>query len=868
MVQGNTSVSLSGERVRLWGVVQGVGFRPFITRLANRHGLRGYVRNRGGLVELSLLGGKNRRRRFRDALYDEMPQQAHLIREKWEPLLFSEKRQLSGSAGNRLLVLNKKTCPAAFQILASDQVSGLVFPSPDLPVCPDCLQEMAQPGNRRYQHALISCMSCGPRFSIMSQVPYDRLSTSLAAFPLCPDCRQEYRSIADRRFHAQTVSCLQCGPSLHWQARQPLSVNGNGTGSADPVPDASAAESGHGENLDHSQDYNNQDHSLDRAITAIHEGQVIAVKGIGGYHLVCDACNVSAVANLREIKQRDRKPFAVMFPDLDSIDSYAWLSAAEKEYLTSAARPVVLVRKKTARSSRPLAAGVCDDSAWIGAFLPYTPIQVILLGHCGPLVMTSANLSDQPILYQDQTMVDFMRQQPLLAGVLTHDRPILVGLDDSVMRVVADRPLLIRRSRGLVPLAIDMGEYLPSSVLLAAGGDLKATFALACQGFVWLSPPVGDLEQEAVQQQWHDLQQHYREILALRPDHFVVDSHPGYHSAQSIRSSSIHSNYTIGNPAKIAVLTTCQHHVAHIASVLAEHHLQGPVLGLAFDGTGYGDDQTIWGGELLLVGPGQMVHLGGLKPNDLPGGDTAMRDAWRSLLGYLVASAPELQGAFPKDDPLVFQQAGLNLPLNRLFPDQDRRAVNWLAEAIRQHVGCHANSSMGRLFDAVCVLLGLSDRNHYEGECGSLLESQARQALDEQMEPWPVHLAMQVEPEQQICRLDPAPIWLSLLQGLKQGASIPALALGFHQAIAEGALLLCERGYRQGVSLGNRPDDIRRVACSGGVFQNTVLCGLVQDTLSQAGFTVYWNERVPPNDGGICLGQVYMAMQEMKNEEK
>lgn len=810
-------------RIRLWGIVQGVGMRPLTVRLARSMGLAGTVRNQDSLVEIQLHASPAEQDTFLQRLRDSKPEPAVFVRQ-----------HVAEIAPRRL--------PRPFAILPSrgpdrepepaPEAAGLAFPAPDLPVCAACERELADADNRRTGHPFISCMHCGPRYSILDRLPYDRATTAMRDFPLCPACAREYSEPADRRYHAQTVACPDCGPVLSWSDRS----------APDPVFGAEA---------------------LTLAIQALQAGQVIAVKATGGFHLACDPTQPEAVTRLRGIKQRDRKPFAVLFPDLASLDPYALVSDPEASLLAAAARPIVLLSRKsgspaaagwsgpawtgsgepesTGPAARPLAADVCGQSAYLGAMLPSTPVQILLAQACGPLVMTSANPSGENLVYQDEAMFDFWQAQPALAGLLGHNRPIRTGLDDSVARICNGRTQLIRRARGYVPLAVDLGLAAGPTVL-ACGGDLKATAALARDGFAWLTQPAGDLDSVLSQETWQAQVSRLQTILGLSPGLLAVDLHPGYHS----RRQACFLSQQGGLP-----LQGWQHHQAHIASVLAEHQLRQPVIGVAFDGTGFGSDGTVWGGEFLVCSGTHFDRLACLQPVLLPGGDAGMRDAWRSLAGYLLA-------------------AGLPVPVWLAEPADPRWPV--VQAALRNRINCLPNSSLGRLFDAVCALLGLGEVNTFEGDCATRLEAMARLA---QARGWPAEpLAFEIEPFS-----DPAvraaarrqeasarPLLAAIIAALAplcqsgSGSSladasrrqlVARLALGFHEAVCQMTVTLCAQ---LAATTG-----IWTIAVSGGVFQNGLLTEITDDALTRRGFRVYWNEQVPPNDSGLCLGQAWLS---------
>lgn len=860
--------------IRIWGIVQGVGMRPLAACLARSLSLRGSVRNAGGMLEITIAGPTAQLDLFWTRLLAEKPEPAVFVRHQIETI------------GTDALQIDP-TAAADFVIETSREGDGLAFPAPDLAICAACEAELDDPEDRRFRHPFISCMHCGPRYSILEHLPYDRETTTMATYPMCPDCAGEYRSDTDRRFHAQTIACPDCGPVLEWVE---IAKPGSGTAMTVKASMASLARLPASTTATTRDASSANSFALDRAIEAVRAGCVIAVKATGGYHLVCDARNQEAVLACRGIKQRDQKPFAVLFADPDEIRKYAELNPEELDLLGSQARPVVLLHQRltiaesdeysAAPAQAPLADAVSLHSPWLGAMLPSTPIQLIIAEACGPLVMTSANRSDDQLIFRDDDMLSFGREQPGLTGILTHDRPILTGLDDAVVRWIyhpetarqqatvietdqrRNRPgrvQLIRRARGYVPLAIDIGATIQdtsSSTILALGADLKSTSAWSTSGFAWPTQPAGDLARMDVQQAWRDQQLHLQRLLRVSPDLVCHDLHPAYFST-AYADTLIQETTNLGR-------LPIQHHHAHIASVIAEHHLQEPVLGIAMDGTGFGTDQTVWGGEFLCCSGTTFERMAQFKSVILPGGDTGMRDAWRSLAGYL-------------------EDAGLPNPTWLTGEMGSSEQLSMVRAALRVGINCVPNSSAGRLFDAVCALLDLSAVNHYEGECGSLLEYQAIRASTQALTPWP--LAFTISPAGQTGQrgqtglndqasqtreysqthsdnnliIDPAPVVRGIYDAMaarQPGQDnvdlIPRLALGFHQAICDATLEVCHRlSFQTG---------LRTNALSGGVFQNSVLVSMLDLALTQAGFRVYWNEKVPPHDGGICLGQAWLAM--------
>ncbi len=776
------AVPLVWETLTVIGIVQGVGMRPFVARLADRHGLAGSVRNAGAHLVIKAGGTSRQLEAFRSELVREAPSAAQIVR-------------LSVVRSDGALTEPQKN-QTGFVIGESEPADGLVLISPDLAICPDCQRELKDPANRRFGHALISCMHCGPRFSIIQKLPYDRIRTTLQEFPLCPKCQEEYDDRKDRRYHAQTVSCPDCGPQLSLGQLQGLPA-------------------------------------LARAVEILENGGILGVKNMSGYHLVCRPDLKKAVARLRQLKNREAKPFAVVFPDLDSLRQYAELTSSECGQLCTPARPIVLVRPRLPKSQKLLHPLVASGSKLLGAFLPASPLQIQLTDRLGPLVMTSANLSGEIICTDDQKMAEFAAKTGL-DGVLTHDRPIETGLDDSVLRLAGDVPLLIRRARGFVPLPVDLMAAAGAAAsdagklrLIAAGSDLKAAFALVRDGLCYLGAPMGDLADSSIAESWEQQLEHWNRILDCRPDRLVVDCHPDYFSSGLLQRRF----------PDVPVMRV-QHHQAHIASVLAENPGQKKVLGVAFDGTGYGTDGTIWGGEWLIVEGTSVTRAACLRPIPVAGGDFARKRAWQSLICHLVAAG--LSG-----DDLIFAAPCL----------QQRPAETLLiAAACRREIGTVRNSSMGNLFDSVCAMLDFGDTNRYEGECGQLLEQAAEEARLLNLPAWPLSGRFGISENENRCFwLDPAPLFAAMRAALAAGADRRSLALGFHEALAGQVSDICQK-----ICAGN---DISVVALSGGCFQNVLLLEKSAALLRQNGLTVLTNRRVSPGDGGLALGQAWLGLE-------
>jgi hydrogenase maturation protein HypF len=679
--------------------------------------------------------------------------------------------------------------------------------SPDVAVCADCLRELRDPAGRRYRHPFITCTNCGPRFTIVTALPYDRAATTMAGFPMCPACRAEYEDPADRRFHAQPIACPACGPRLEL-------VDGSGAAlGGDPVAEARAR---------------------------LAAGQIVAVKGLGGYHLACDAGNPAAVAELRRRKQRGGKPFAVMVADLDTARRLVTLTDDEERLLTDPRRPIVLLPRRPdaaplpapdptdgAENPGPARAGVAAEVAPgnpdLGLLLPYTPLHVLLFGlpgdPAGPgaLVMTSGNLSGEPIVTGDDEAL--RRLGPLADCWLRHDRAIRVPCDDSVSRHVAGGELPVRRSRGYAPLPLALPFDVPP--MLAAGADLKNTCALATGRYAWLSQHVGDMDDLATIDALTATEAHLGELTGVRPELVVADLHPGYRSAGWARRRAG------GLPVRLV-----QHHHAHIASVMAEHGL-GPdehVIGIAFDGTGYGPDGAVWGGEALIAGYKSYRRAARLGYVPLAGGDASVRRPYRMALSHLRAA-----GVCWNPD----------LPAVAACPPAEREL---LARQFRGGAGCVPTSSMGRLFDAVSSLAGVRHTVEYEAEAAIVLEGLARSASGSRAHPYGFELCPSPDgPDVADC----GPVIRQVAADVLAGVPAAVVAARFHASVAALIVMIAE-SCRERAGL-----DV--VALGGGVFQNALLIEEAQRALRERGFTVLRPRLLPPNDGGIALGQLVIG---------
>jgi hydrogenase maturation protein HypF len=773
------STALAARAVLVEGVVQGVGFRPFVWRLATELQLAGRVRNAAGRVEIEARGSAGALDAFARRLRIDAPPRARV-----ERVLVSD---LDPQAAADLPL------PFLIDESVSAAASERLFP-PDIATCDDCLAEMSDPDDRRYRYPFTNCTNCGPRATIIEQLPYDRAQTTMRAFPLCPDCEREYRDPRDRRFHAEPVACPVCGPRLAWRP----------TGAPAAIATGEPA--------------------LDAAVRDLRAGRIVAVKGLGGYHLACDATDDVAVRRLRDRKRRWAKPFAVMVRDVSVAATLCRVGSLERRLLTGPARPIVLLEARRVRSSS-IAPSVAAGNRRLGVFLPYTPLHHLLLGAVGrPLVLTSGNLTDEPLATDDDDAL--ARLAGLADGFLAHDREIRARYDDSVTRVVARRESVVRRARGYAPEPLPLPVATPVP-LLAVGAELKHTFTLARGSRAHVAPHNGDLEDLATHRAFTDGLAHLSRLLALEPEVVVHDLHPEYLSTKFAQDR-------FSPRQRIAV----QHHHAHVASCAAEHGIREPFLGVAFDGLGMGDDGTLWGGEILLADLRGYTRLGRFGQAPLPGGALAVRRPYRMALGYLFG-AEALDGR--SDEPGLPVTDGLAAGfLARLDP----REIALVRRQVERGLNAPVASSAGRLFDAAAALLGIRDIAEFEAQAAIDLELAAgeRPAL-----PLPYALAVR----DGLLVYDPRPTLAALLAARAGGAAAGPLAAAFQATITEVTrAMLSDARERTGV---------RTVCCSGGVFQNRRLASSLLRRLAGDGFEAFINRQVPVNDGGVSYGQAAVA---------
>jgi hydrogenase maturation protein HypF len=765
---------MNRRAIAVSGIVQGVGFRPFVYGLAARLGLGGFVRNETGVVRIEVEGDDVALDRFLDELATRPPVLARIERVRW---------QSCRPRGERDFRIEPSIADRA----------QTVFPAADVATCAECLTELFDPGDRRYRYPFLNCTQCGPRLTIIRSMPYDRDRTTMASFVLCPECRAEYEDPANRRFHAQPIACPACGPRLTLSDAQGIPVP-----SSDPLSDAARL---------------------------LRQGGIVALKGLGGYHLACDALDPSAVAALRTRKHRDEKPFALMVRDVAAARRFADVSPAEEALLTSPRRPIVVLRRRTEGAAAAdvganggavaVAAEVAPRNPWLGVMLPYTPLHHLLLEAVQPLplVMTSGNRSDEPIAYDDGDAV--RRLAGIADGFLTHDRPIETRCDDSVVRVVGGVDLPVRRSRGYAPepLRLPRTCHRPT---LALGGQWKATFALGHGRHAFLSHHIGDLDHYEAYRAYAAGIAHFERLFSITPERLVHDLHPDYASTRYARERNQSS-------AAPDLLIPVQHHHAHIASCMAENGVDEPVVGVAFDGTGYGLDGTVWGGEFLMADYREFRRVAHLRPVVMPGGEQAIREPWRMALAHL-------------------HDAGLDDSVfaNRAAPGA--RAT--VRHQIERRLNAPWTSSMGRLFDAVAALVGLCPRARFEGQAAIELEGLATGLAPDGSYPFALVGDSPVV-------IDTRPLIAAVLDDATRGRNAAEIGRRFHSTVVEIVAQVCSR--LAGAS------GLASVAFSGGVFLNALLTAEAGTRLERDGFRVYRHRHVPPSDGGLCLGQLAIA---------
>ena len=806
--------------IHVTGIVQGVGMRPFVYREAMAHGICGWVLNAGDGVHIEAHASGEALDGFVAALSEHAPAAARV-----ERVDVADLEPGAWDAADE----------QGFRIVASqDQTAHTTLVSPDIATCDDCLRELFDPADRRYHYPFINCTNCGPRFTIIRSLPYDRAATSMDRFPMCPKCAAEYGDPLDRRFHAQPDACFDCGPHITWREANAAGGMGlEGSGAAPAVGDTREA----------------SDAIIERCVELLAGGGIVAIKGLGGFHLACNAANEQAVVELRRRKRRSNKPLAVMVRNLADAERLCHVDDVERDLLTGSVRPIVLLRRRAAGGSDDdfsdalvLAPSVAHDLSELGVMLPYTPLQHLLLAAAETrgmhaLVMTSGNLSEEPIETDDELAWEHLVAAGIADALLGNDRAILSRYDDSVVRVVDGATMPVRRARGYAPQPLPLPTLAGAAPsVLACGPQQKATIALTREdtngkAACFVSQHIGDVENGATFDAWNAARTRLEDLFDLVPAALACDLHPSYLSSQWARKQAREHNLP---------LTEVQHHHAHIASVMAEAIAAGQlapdahVLGIAFDGTGAGTDGTIWGGEFLVAGLADFERAAHLRTWALPGGAASVRDARRNAFALL--SELGLLG-----------HPGAAGILGSL--DEQTRSIT--ATMIERNINSPRTSSMGRLFDAAAAILGICERATYEGEPAIELEAAAWRALDRGNIS---AIDSQVDvsaPADGSPILDPRPLFEALLNGIEAGAPTDKLALDFHIAIARAsARIASEICAREGINT---------VALSGGVFMNRMLLRLLTCELQNAGLAVLVPHTVPVNDGCIAYGQAAIA---------
>jgi hydrogenase maturation protein HypF len=759
-------------RIVIHGAVQGVGFRPFVYRLAAEMRLPGWISNSAQGVFIEVEGENNRLNEFLFRVQNDIP-----------PRAFIQSFEFS---------FLDPTGFTSFEIRESDSAglkTALVLP--DIAACPDCLKDVFDSSNRRYLYPFTNCTNCGPRFSIIRALPYDRPNTSMNKFTMCADCEAEYHNPLDRRFHAQPNACPVCGPKIElWD--------------------------------DHGVVLAEEHTALVQAADAIRAGKIVAVKGLGGFHLMVDACNDDAVRYLRLRKHREEKPFALMFPSADMVTSVCEVDQFERRLLLSPESPIVLLKRKSNRNPQfDIANAAAPGNPYFGVLFPYTPLHHILMKKLGsPVIATSGNVSDEPICIDEHDALH--RLKGIAEIFLVHNRPIVRHVDDSIVRMVMDRESVIRRARGYAPLPIPVAAKFDLP-LLAVGAHLKNTIALTAGQNIFISQHIGDLETAESLDAFHRVITDLQTLYETKPACIVCDLHPDYLSSKFARSAGI-------------PLIEVQHHYAHIASCMAENQVEGECLGVAWDGTGFGLDRTVWGGEFLLTSETSFERVATLRSFRLPGGEKAIQEPRRTALGMLY----EIFG------DTVFERNNV-IPARAFTPEE----LVVLRQMFVKNINMPVTTSAGRIFDAVASIMGLRQIVQYEGQAAMELEFltagvkiQDNYTFSIKNEDGQGHV---------LGIIDWSSIIMEILNDLHQDIQPAVIAARFHNTLVEIIIAIAKRTKQN------------RVVLSGGCFQNTYLLEHTVLRLREEGFRPYWHQRVPTNDGGIALGQAYAALRSMKN---
>ena len=787
--------------------MQGVGFRPFVSRLADRYGISGSVCNKGSYVEIIARAEKSVLSDFVHAIEVEAPERSAIVKIK----VMDSPVDISIDSG--------------FKIALSKHEEGQIFVSPDIATCPDCAKELFDKNDRRYLHPFINCTQCGPRLTILDSMPYDRVKTSMAGFPMCEACSDEYSDINSRRYHAQPVCCNDCGPELYTLVggASESDVQGIGTDSKRPEGAYGAA-------------------ALLETRAVIRDGGIAAIKGIGGFHLCCDAGSEAAVQRLRQLKARPMKPFAVMMRDLEVVGRECRLEPEMEPLLTGPQKPIILIPRHTGSADSKsadsrIAESVAPDNPNLGVMLPYTPVHMLLFDYpddepiSDVLVMTSGNPSGAPICMNDEEALKYL--SPMCDIILSNSRDIRIRADDTVMTFYRSKPYMIRRSRGYSPLPI-VAKSESSHAVLGIGGELKNAFCLGDKGLFYPSPYIGDMADMRSVRALEAATTRMERLLEIHPDIIVGDMHPGYNTSEMAR--------VIAEREGVPVMEV-QHHHAHMVSCMAENEYEGTALGVTFDGTGYGPDGTIWGGEFLLGDESGYERVGSIAPFIHAGGDIASKEGWR-IAYSMISTALGSEAA---------NRIGETLGLG---DEKSRQSIDFM---LGNNINTVKSTSAGRLFDAVSAVLGIKSASTFEGEASMALQFAAERAEAQgiSLAPYEGRL-MNIDEEQfELCT---DTLLMELAARSLSDQDTDQLAYFFHKALADMIVIAC--CYQR------TRCEVNVVALSGGVFQNLLLLRLVDDGLEREGFKVLKHGVVPTNDGGIALGQAAAGIAALRNEEQ
>lgn len=775
------AVSVKRLHIKVYGIVQGVGFRPFVSRIAMRCGIYGSVCNKGSYVEIFAQAGEDDLKAFLEALEKEAPPRSVILKVKSEPAeTVEEIDDGDGTDANN----------GRFNIIESSKEEGLVFVSPDIATCPDCERELFDPTNRRYLHPFINCTACGPRLTILDSMPYDRVRTSMGEFPMCPECEYEYTHASTRRYHAQPVCCNDCGPELYIIGRSER----------------------------------NRDAIL-YTRKLIRDGGVVAIKGIGGFHLCCDAKNEAAVNRLRDLKHRPFKPFAVMMNDMDTVRRECEVCEGQDKILTGPQKPIILLERK--KEGVEVCDAIAPGNPNVGVMLPYAPVQMLLfrypddgvMSDC--FVMTSGNPSGAPICMNDDEAEKYL--SPMCDAILSNPRKIRIRADDSVMSYYKGSPYMIRRSRGYAPLPQIMPNSISHSVL-GIGGELNNTFCYAKEDMYYPSPYIGDMADLRSVRALEAAEVRLGRLLEIEPEAIACDMHPGYNTTEVAGKLAA----DMGIP-----LIEVQHHHAHIAACMAENGVDEEVIGVSFDGTGYGTDGTIWGGEFMRADLKSFERLGSVEPFTHAGGDMASREGWRIAVSLLLDAYEDREDALEVIRKLEFTE------------DRDISAQLFM---IGNGVNSTRSTSAGRIFDAVSAILGIKTRSSFEGEASMALEFAAEAYRGDVT----VDAREMITRSGDMFRLDTTKLVRRVAEAKLAGHGDEETAFFFHSALADMIAAGCD--------ICREKTGISTVALSGGVFQNILLLGMCDDRLKAKGYRVLRHSLIPANDGGIALGQAAVAM--------